>query len=308
MKVLLTGGSGLVGRNFLEHPACKRLEIVTPSSKELNLTVYENVLKYISYTKPDIIIHAAGVVGGIQANITNPVKFLVANIDMGRNLLLAARENGIKRCINLGSSCMYPRNATNPLAETQVLAGDLEPTNEGYAIAKIAVSRLGSYITQENSAFQYKTLIPCNLYGRWDKFEAHHSHLIPSIIEKLHRAKVQHLNEVEIWGDGLARREFMYAGDFADCLHAAIMGFDQLPGLMNVGLGFDYSVNEYYNICAQIIGFQGRFIHDLTKPVGMAQKMVDISRQTSFGWKPKVSLAEGIQRTYEFYCEQRKRL
>jgi len=303
IKVLLTGASGMVGKNLLENPAMADFDTLTPSSKLLNLCHFESVKTYLDYHKPDVIVHAAGKVGGIQANIREPVSFLVENLDMGRNIVLAARDAGIKRLVNLGSSCMYPRNHTDALEEDMVLSGTLEPTNEGYALAKIATARLCEYIMREEADFQYKTLIPCNIYGRHDKFDPAYSHLVPAIIHKTHEAK-RHNSSIEIWGNGNARREFMYAGDLADALVHAIKDFDALPNTMNIGLGYDYSINEYYQEVADVIGYQGNFSHDLTKPVGMARKLVSINRQNRWGWRPKHSLSEGIQKTYDYYLKE----
>lgn len=300
-RILLTGGSGMVGKNILEHPAGKQSHIFSPDSRELNLFDFQAVKAYITKVKPDFIIHAAGRVGGIQANIAHPVAFLLENLDMGRNLVWAARQCEVKNLINLGSSCMYPRNAPNPLKEEMVLQGELEPTNEGYALAKTMVSRLCSYISRENAEFRYKTLIPCNLYGRWDKFSPEHSHMIPAVIRKLHMTKASGAASVEIWGDGTARREFMYAGDVADCIHRAITDFDTLPELMNVGPGADHSVNDYYQAVAEVVGYDGAFVHDLTKPAGMARKLVDVTRLSAWGWKPATSLKDGIAAAYEFF-------
>lgn len=303
-KLLLTGGAGMVGRNIQEHPAITQWEVLAPSSRELDLTDYQETLEYFSRHRPDYVVHAAGRVGGIQANISNPVAFLVANTDMGRNVILAAREAGVSRLINLASSCMYPRSAPNPLQERLLLTGELEPTNEGYALAKIFSTRLCEYINRESSTVRYKTLIPCNLFGRHDKFEPHHSHLIPALIHKLHLAKQEGASEVEVWGDGTARREFMYAGDLADVVLRSLGAFDALPDLMNVGLGFDYSINEYYAIVAKVVGWPGRFRHDLSKPVGMRQKLVNVDRQRAWGWSPKTSLVVGIEKAYEYYLQK----
>jgi GDP-L-fucose synthase len=303
MRILITGASGMVGRNFLEHSVAGSFEILSPSSSQLNLFNYTAIEKYLYKYRPDIIVHAAGRVGGIQANIKNPVRFFIENLDMGRNIAWAARNTGIKKLINLGSSCMYPRHAENPLKEESILQGELEPTNEGYALAKVAVSKLCMYISQENSEYQYKTLVPCNLYGRWDKFDPKHSHLIPAVIHKIHQAKVNLLNEIEIWGDGQARREFMYAGDLADCLWRGIRNFDQMPLIMNAGLGFDYSITDYYHAVAKMIGYTGNFIYDTSKPVGMKQKVVDITKLDFWGWKAKISLEAGLNKTYEYYLE-----
>ena len=291
----------MVGKNILEHSAAAVHEFLAPDIQELDLLSFAAVKSYLDKMKPDFIVHAAGRVGGIQANMANPVAFLLENLDMGRNLVWAARQCGIKKLINLGSSCMYPRNAQNPLKEEMVLQGELEPTNEGYALAKTVISRLASYISKETPEFLYKTLIPCNLYGRWDKFAPEHSHMIPAVIRKVHLAKLNGDKTVEIWGDGTARREFMYAGDVADCIHRCIKEFDTLPGLMNVGIGEDHSINDYYKAVAAVAGYTGAFTHNLTKPAGMARKLVDISRMTVWGWKPAIPLKDGIAAAYEFF-------
>lgn len=299
--VLLTGGSGMVGRNILEHPSAQEWSFFCPSSSELDFTDYKATVAHVGALKPDIIIHAAGKVGGIQANIVQPVGFLVKNMDMGRNILIAAHKTGVKKLLNLGSSCMYPRNASNPLKEDMILQGELEPTNEGYALAKIMTERLCRYINSEDPEYFYKTLIPCNLYGRYDKFEPEHSHLIPAIIHKIHHAIEAGHSTVEIWGDGSARREFMYAGDFAEAVIRSLDYFDSLPMVMNVGLGHDYSINDYYRTAAKVMGYKGSFIHDLSKPAGMKQKLVSIEKQRAWGWQSNISLTEGIVETYKYY-------
>ncbi|MFG1497428.1 GDP-L-fucose synthase [Saccharospirillum sp. HFRX-1] len=301
MKILLTGGSGMVGNNFLEYSKALDAEVFSPSSKELDLLNYTEVNDYITYYKPECVIHAAGTVGGIQANISNPVKFLYNNMEMGFNVIKAAETNKINKLINLGSSCMYPKYAKNPLNEEQILTGALEPTNEGYAIAKIACAKLCEYIDNEDRELFYKTVIPCNLYGRYDSFSKEKSHMIPSVINKLHEAKIKSMPSVDIWGDGSARREFMYAGDLADFLMMAIERIEHVPQYLNVGLGEDYSVNEYYEAIANVVGFKGKFEHDLEKPTGMKQKLVDIAKLNKFGWQAKTSLLEGLKKTYEFY-------
>ncbi|MGZ8261459.1 MAG: NAD-dependent epimerase/dehydratase family protein, partial [Methylotenera sp.] len=237
IRILLTGGGGMVGRNVLEHPSIDEFEVLAPRSNELNLLDFKAVQAYLHKYQPDLVIHAAGKVGGIQANMREPVSFLMDNLDMGRNIVWAAHQCGIKRLINLGSSCMYPRNHAEPLCEEMVLKGELEPTNEGYALAKVVTARLCDYIMREDNTYQYKTLIPCNIYGRNDKFDPAYSHLVPAIIHKVHLAKQSGQKIVEIWGDGTARREFMYAGDLADAIVHAISNFDTLPTYMNVGLG-----------------------------------------------------------------------
>lgn len=304
MRILLTGSNGMVGKNILEHQDIRSYAILAPSSRELDLLNYATVEHYLKKHAPDLVIHAAGKVGGIQANIKEPVRFLLDNLDMGRNIVWASRQCRVKKLINLGSSCMYPRNAPNPLKEEMVLQGELEPTNEGYALAKIATAKLCEYISREEPQYQYKTLIPCNIYGRWDKFDPLHSHMIPAVIKKIDDARIRGDQQVVIWGDGTARREFMFAGDLADCIVHAVHNFDRIPSLMNVGLGHDHTVDEYYHAIAAVVGYNGDFTHDLSKPVGMKQKLVAIDRLTFSGWRAKTVLKDGLNATYQFYREQ----
>lgn len=301
MKILITGSRGMVGQNILRHPGVSQFEVLAPGRAELDFSSYKSSIEYIQKNKPDFVIHAAGKVGGIQANIKNPVAFLVENLDINRNLIMSCREAGVKKLINLGSSCMYPRNVEGALTEDMVLSGELEPTNEGYAIAKIAAQRLCSYISSENPEFSYKTMIPCNIYGQFDKFSPEHSHMVPAVIRKLHEAKVNSSNKVDIWGDGLASREFMYAGDLADCILFGVNNFEAMPKLMNVGLGYDYTINQYYAAAAKVIGYNGDFEHDLTKPVGMKRKLVSTKLLDAWGWKAKTSLEDGISKAYEYF-------
>lgn len=303
-KLLVTGGGGMVGRNILEHSLTREWEVRAPDRRELDLADFAAVQAWMQREKPDAVIHSAGRVGGIQANVASPVDFLVQNVDVGRNVILAARDAGVSRLLNLASSCMYPRVAQSPLTEDLVLSGGLEPTNEGYALAKIFSTRLCEYIRRESPSLQYKTLIPCNLYGRHDKFSPEHSHLVPAIIHKVHVAKTMSADQVEIWGDGNARREFMYAGDFADAALRALTDIECLPETMNIGMGHDRSINEYYETAARVIGWQGKFVHDLTKPIGMRQKLVSTARQSAWGWSPRTSLEEGIRLAYRHYTEE----
>lgn len=304
MKILLTGASGMVGRNIQDHPSASEHTWLTPSSAALNLLDYATVKQYFETHRPDAVIHAAGRVGGIQANMREPVRFLVDNLDMGRNVLMAAAETGVTRLINFGSTCMYPKDQQGSLAEDDVLTGMLEPTNEGYALAKITVARLADYLHRENPQLQYKTVIPCNLYGPYDKFDPRWSHMIPAVIHKLHEAKQQGLDSVQIWGSGQAKREFLYAGDLADAVIRALANFESLPSLMNIGLGHDYTVNQYYEIAAKVVGYQGGFHHDLSKPTGMQRKLSDTRRATEWGWQPGHTLEQGLAKTYQYYLNQ----
>ena len=303
MKIFITGGSGMVGRNLYTLALAAGHEVFAPRRDELDLSNYQAVRDYLQECAPDVVIHCAGLVGGIQANIAAPYDFCFQNLQMGMNVVQGAYESGIKNLINLGSSCMYPRFGQNPLTEDQVLSGELEPTNEGYAVAKVAVARLAEYLNRQFNV-NYKTYIPCNLYGYWDKFDPLKAHMIPAVIRKLDDAVKANAKTVDIWGDGLSRREFMFAEDLADFVLFSLTCFDDVPSLINVGIGSDHTINEYYQAIADVVGFSGEFKHDLSKPAGMKQKLVDVSKQTALGWVPKTSISDGIKKTYQFYLNE----
>lgn len=305
--ILLTGGSGMVGSNIINHNFSQNYKILSPTSSDLNLLNYKDLEDYIKFNKPELVIHAAGIVGGIKANINYPVRFLVENMQMGLNILMASKTQKVKKFINFSSSCMYPKNARNPLLEDSILKGELEPTNEGYALSKITSTRLCEYISREDSSFLYKTVIPCNLYGKYDDFSYENSHMIPGVIKKIHDAKNKNLEFVNIWGDGLARREFMYAADIADFIYYAVENFNKMPQNINVGLGLDYSIIEYYKIIADVIGYKGKFNHDMTKPTGMNRKLIDDKRLNEFGWSHQTSLETGIKETYKYFLDEVKK-
>jgi GDP-L-fucose synthase len=300
--ILLFGGTGMVGRNVLDLAAARNVEIVAPSRSEVDLADGNAIADCMRRVAPDTVIHAAGRVGGIEANIREPVAFLTENWEMGRNVVIGARNAGVRQLINLGSSCMFPKDSERPLTEGDILSGPLEPTNEAYAIAKSAVQRLAAYVSTEDSRFRFKTLIPCNLYGRYDAFDPSRSHLAAAAIVKLHKAKIEGASTVEIWGDGSARREFLYAGDLAHAILAAVERFDSLPPVMNVGAGHDLTVDEYYRAAAEVVGFTGTFVHDLSRPVGMQRKLMDVGLAREWGWKALTSLRDGLAATYDYYC------
>lgn len=301
MKVLLTGGHGMVGRNIAD-TAPDSLDLLTPDRATLDLLDCSALESWLKIEKPDAIVHAAGIVGGIQANIEEPFRFLHDNTIMGFNLVRAARDCGVKKLLNLGSSCMYPRFGENPLKESSILTGELEPTNEGYAIAKIATARLCEFTSREDPSFLYRTAIPCNIYGEYDAFFSTKSHMVPAAIRKVVQAKKEN-SSVEIWGDGLVRREFMYSVDLANFVIFALNKMDEMPHYLNVGLGRDYTINEYYQTIAKLVGFTGEFVHDTTKPTGMKQKLVDTTRLDEFGWQPAYTLEAGLKATLEHFEE-----
>tara|TARA_Y100001968_G_C19437838_1_gene760823 strand:- start:332 stop:1258 length:927 start_codon:yes stop_codon:yes gene_type:complete len=301
MKVWITGATGMVGKNLIEHPKASQYELLIPNRSELNLGNKESIKNWLDKYKPDLVIHAAGKVGGIQANIANPTEFLSSNLQIGLNVITSCMNLGIKKVINLGSSCMYPKQANNPLNIQSLLTGSLEPTNEGYALAKIICQRLCQYYSKENLNAYYKTLIPCNIYGKYDSFKEQDAHLVPSIIRKIHQAKLKGSSQVEIWGSGKARREFMYAEDLADAIWFCLENIVKLPNTINIGLGYDFTINEYYRNIAEILNYKGNFKHDLNKPEGMKQKIVEIDMISKLGWKHKTKLKNGIQITYDYF-------
>ena len=291
----------MVGRNLIEAVDASRFDIVAPASTALDLRNPAAVSAFFTGTQPDLIIHAAGRVGGIQANIAAPGQFLADNLRMGLNVLDAAMAVPGCRVLNLSSSCVYPAAAANPLTEGAVLTGAPEPTNEGYALAKIAVMRYGTYLNRREGAARIKSLIPCNIYGRHDSFAPAKSHLIAAAIAKIVQAQTRRDPAVAIWGDGSVRREFAFASDVAGWIWEAAARFDDLPETMNLGIGDDHSVLDYYTAIARVTGWSGRFAFEPDQPVGMRQKLVDNRHQRRLGFKPATTLEAGLRQTSDYY-------
>lgn len=300
--IFISGGTGMVGRNLFEKIDHGAFHIVSPTSQELDLTDRNQVQEFLSDYMPDFVVHLAGRVGGIQANIAEPYKFAQDNLSMGLNLIDCSFQLGIQNFLNIGSSCMYPADRTQPLSEDMILDGKLEPTNEGYALAKIVNTRLCEYINR-STQLNYKTVIPCNLYGRYDHFEETRSHLVAAIINKVYFAKINNEETIAIWGDGSARREFMYAGDLADMLLIFLTMFNRLPPVLNLGCQSDHSVLEYYDTVAKLMNWQGEFVFDRTKPVGMLRKKSDISKMKDLGLCASTSLEDGLRQTIQYFEE-----
>ncbi|SFD94860.1 NAD-dependent epimerase/dehydratase family protein [Blastococcus tunisiensis] len=302
MRLLITGGRGMVGSNLVRGLS-EAHEVQAPGRDTFDLLDARSVQETVSRLAPDLIIHAAGRVGGIAANAAANALFLYENTMMGLNVLEAARLAGVPRVLNLGSSCIYPKDRDEQLREDDLHTGPLEPTNEGYAVAKIAVLKYAAMLRNDDPRCDYKTAIPCNLYGPGDHFEPPRSHMVPSAIRKIDDARRAGDAEVEIWGDGTARREFMYVGDLVDFVGHAIERWDTLPPLVNVGLGHDYTINEYYAEIADVVGWGGTFVHDTSKLVGMKRKLLSVDLADAWGWKAPTSLTDGLRRTYEHYLE-----
>lgn len=294
MKIVVTGAAGMVGRHLLADPRARPHNILAPSRSALDLTDRFACETFLAREQPDQVIHLAAAVGGIQANIDAPATFLADNLAINLNLLRAASRAGTPRLINLGSSCMYPRDQDGPLREEQLLTGALEPSNEGYALAKLAAWKLALAFGREAPDRLWRTIIPPNLYGPYDRYDPARSHLVAAAIAKLDQAVRGGAPEVEIWGNGSARREFMFAGDLADFIWRFHARLRELPETLNVGVGEDATVDDYYRVVAEVTGYRGAFRHDLSRPVGMRRKLLDVTVQERLGWRPATPLAEGV--------------
>ncbi|MDO5622183.1 MAG: NAD-dependent epimerase/dehydratase family protein [Paracoccus sp. (in: a-proteobacteria)] len=292
-RIALTGGTGLVGRAVLRQAETRGIPILAPRRADLDLADPRRVAEWLGDHQVDTLIHAAAKVGGIAANIADPTGFLAENIALNHGVLMGAHQAGVTRLLNLGSSCIYPRNYRQPLVETDLMAAPLEPTNEGYALSKIAALRLVQAIAGQYPDRHWRSLIPCNLFGIDDHFGSTSAHLIAAIITKVLTAGPV----IDIWSSGTARREFLFADDLAGFILDSLPRLETLPPLMNTGFGRDYSVNEYYQMIADLAGWQGRFTHDLTRPEGMAQKLMDSSLARRHGWAPPDNLIPALRVT-----------
>jgi GDP-L-fucose synthase len=309
MRILLTGSSGMLGSAIHEAIIQKKphVEIFAPSSSELNLLDSNLVQEKIAHYKPDQIIHCAAKVGGIQANIDDPFSYFFSNVRMDSNLINAAKSHRVNSFLYFGSSCMYPADTSQPILESQILTGALEKTNEGYALAKILATKLISTIATQFK-LDWHVLILSNLYGPGDKYSEGDSHLVAAVIQKIDAAIRSGSNTVEMWGDGLAKREFTYVNDVASFVVSKIGETKSMPSVMNLGAGKDCSVRDYYEKIAQVMGFGGEIISLPGKPVGMKRKLMDSEMAASHGWNPKTDLDSGLLETIERYREDRKEL
>lgn len=302
MKVLITGAAGMLGSALLRSfEASENHEVLPLTRADLDLRNKSEFEKQLRNFSPDLVIHAAAKVGGIQANISHPVEFLADNLQMDSNIITTSLANGVENLLYIGSSCMFPRDYRQPLVENDILQAPLEPTNEGYAIAKIAGSKLCEYASR-SAGVSYKTIIPSNLYGPGDNFNPGTSHLLASVIRKVHEAKMSGSDEIEVWGSGNARREFTFIDDLSSWIVERSSSLRELPPVLNVGIGVDFSVNEFYQAALDSLEVTAGLRHDLTKPEGMQSKLMDstLARQ-AFGWDPKTDLKTGITRTYEWF-------
>jgi len=301
-KVYVAGHNGLVGSAIVRAlEAAGAGEIIGWSSKELDLRDRSATFDAITEAKPDIIIDAAAKVGGIMANSTFPVEFLRDNSMIQTNVMDAAHSNNIDRLLFLGSSCIYPRHATQPIRESSLMTGPLEPTNQAYAMAKIS----GIYYIEAHRA-QYGrhwiSAMPTNLYGPRDNFDLQSSHVLPAFIRRFHEAKVSGAPTVTVWGTGAPRREFLHVDDLANACLMLLSKYDS-EQTINVGCGEDLPIKELAETVADVVGFTGTIEWDSTKPDGMPRKLLDTSRINALGWTPQISLRDGLTSTYAWYLE-----
>ena len=305
-RIYVAGHRGMVGSAIVRALGARGHDaLILASRQELDLTDAGAVDRFFRETKPEFVFLAAAKVGGILANVTLPVDFLDINIRIAVNVLGAAHRNGVRKLLNLGSSCIYPRLAPQPLREESLLTGPLEPTNEAYAIAKIAAIKLCDAYRSQHGA-DYISAMPCNLYGPNDSFDLQTSHVLPALMRKCHEARRAGDDEVVVWGSGQPRREFLHVDDVADAACFLMDNVSQ-PGFLNVGSGTDVSIRELAGVVAETVGYRGRFTYDAGKPDGTPRKVMDVSKLAALGWRARVPLEAGIRSTYEWYVEHVER-
>jgi GDP-L-fucose synthase len=303
-RIWVAGHRGMVGSAVLRRLARENVEILTAGRDELDLREQEAVRAFVAKAKPDVVILAAAKVGGILANDTFPVDFLVENLVIETNVIAAAHQAGVDRLVFLGSSCIYPKFAPQPIKEEALLTGPLEPTNEWYAIAKIAGIKMCQAYRRQYGR-RYISVMPCNLYGQNDNFDLSTSHVLPALIRKFHEAKEAGKGEVVVWGTGAPLREFLYVDDLAD---AVIFLMDHYDGdqPINCGAGSDVTIRQLAETIGRIVGFEGKLVFDSSKPDGTPRKLMDSSRLAALGWRPKTGLEDGVAEVYRWFLREKK--
>lgn len=303
-KVYVAGHRGLVGSALVRRLKAAGYEhVITRTHADLDLRDQQSARDFFDRERPQYVFLAAAKVGGILANATHQAQFMYDNLMIATNVIHAAYEFGVSKMLNLGSSCIYPRRAPQPMKEEHLLTGVLEQTNEAYAVAKIAAIKMCRYYNEQYGT-DFISIMPTNLYGPNDNYDLDSSHVLPALIRKTHEAKTRG-TAVELWGDGTPRREFLYVDDLADAAIYLIntYGHDQIGELINVGTGRDCTIMDLAGLIAEVVGYKGGYRWDTTKPNGTPQKLLDVSRLRALGWEAKVGLKEGIQRTYDWYVK-----
>ncbi|MDQ8186302.1 GDP-L-fucose synthase [Pelagicoccus sp. SDUM812002] len=302
-KIYVAGHRGMVGSAVIRRlHALGFSNTVTRTSSELDLCDQGAVETFFDEEKPDVVVMAAAKVGGIHANNTYPAEFAYQNLVIASNTIHAAYQSGVSRFLFLGSSCIYPKLAPQPLNEDALLTSELEPTNEAYAIAKIAGLKLCEFYRKQYGVM-YHSLMPTNLYGPGDNYHPDNSHLLPALLRRFHEAKEAESPEVTMWGTGKPLRELMHADDLADSVVFTLQLQDP-PSVLNAGTGIEHSIRQIAELVAQTVGYQGKIVNDLSKPDGTPRKLLDVTRLRDLGWTAQIPLEEGIRKTYPLFLEQ----
>lgn len=302
-KIYIAGHRGLVGGaiyRLLQKEGYTNL--VTRTSSEMDLREHAPVAAFYQTEKPDYVFFAAAKVGGIYANNTYPAEFIYDNLCIQNNLIHEAYRNGVTKLLFLGSSCIYPKNCPQPIKEEYLLTGELEPTNEAYAIAKIAGIKMCQYYKKQYGS-RFISAMPTNLYGPGDNYDLQNSHVLPALIRKFHEAKLKNEPTVTVWGTGTPKREFLHCDDAASACYFLMQEYEA-PEIVNIGVGEDDSIGEIAKLIKEIVGFKGELVLDTTKPDGTPRKLMNVDRINSLGWKASISLADGIKHTYDDFVNR----
>ena len=304
-SIFVAGHRGLAGGAILrELQGAGYANLLTRTRAEVDLKQRDAVRAFFQDQRPQVVVVAAAKVGGIKANNDFPVEFLLENLSIQNNLIEAAYDFGAKKLLFLGSSCIYPKFAPQPIPESALLTGELEPTNEAYALAKIAGIKLCQAYAREYGR-NFINAMPTNLYGPGDNFDLNTSHVLPALLRKVHEAKERGDATVPVWGTGTPRREFLHVEDLAGACRFLLENYNA-PDIVNVGFGSDVTIRELVELICEVVGFTGTLSFDSTKPDGTPRKLLDTTRLTGLGWRPRISLRDGVQQTYDWYCGERK--
>ncbi len=300
-RVWIAGHRGMVGSAIARHLAARGETLVTVTRNDLDLRDQGAVTSWLQRNRPDAIVFAAAKVGGIMANETFPADFIYDNIALETHVIHGAHLAGVDRLVFLGSSCVYPRLAPQPIREDSLLTGPLEPTNEGYAIAKIAGIKLCQAYRKQYGR-RYISIMPCNLYGPGDNFDPASAHVLPALIRKFHEAKLAQAREVAVWGSGAPLREFMHVDDLAAGVAHCLDAYDEASPI-NCGAGEEISIADLAELVRAVVGFEGQIVFDASKPDGTPRKLMDSGRMAALGWRPGIGLRDGVEATYQWFLE-----